>query len=341
MGNKTSKTKIIGTTTTKIKTENNNYEEIKICSFYVNLSLSISLEEKIDAILELLLEDKYKIDVLCIHKIMNTDICKLIIKKIKELIEITKNNFYIYPSTNSLGIHLSNSLELTLSKSTEEIEETDILIISRSKILDSAKVVYDNNKIIYISNINIYNNIVSIYSFDLTSDKLGKSNKEIREREINSINNIINQNKRHIIDNSNEKNNNIHILCCSLNINELINKENNPEYINCMKMLNTLDIYRYIRTLKNIESTKLDSTNNKGKRSEYILFLIDNFNVIDNIEKIKTQIYDTYNCLLTNCVIVKDMKRNLDNYPVIATLNLLKLDKLSYNNTKLITFEID
>lgn len=342
MGNKSSKHSKL----TTINKEISKMKEINICSLNIDLSVSITLEQKIHIITDLLINNAYKIDVLCLHGVGftgSTEILKKLVENIiKETNQINKK-VYTYPPLNTLGIHLSNSLEATISKSNDDIEEIDSLIISKHKIIDGAKVILDgSNKYVYITNMNIHNNIVSIYTFELTPDKDYTSYKTKRNDEINKINEIIQSNITHIQNSNIDPNTNkINILCSTLNINELVNIQNNNEYSICMRKLNGLDIYRYVRTLKNVEVNKLDATNNKGKRTEYILFLIKEFETIETIQNIKSILYNKYRTIISNCIIIKELKSVLDSYPIIASLYIQEGNNIITTKHKEPVVEID
>lgn len=304
-----------------------NHVQINICSLYANLTMSVLVENKILSIVNLFFDKKYDIDILCLQGILDTKLCRIILKQIYE----KSSKIYAYPSLDTFGLVSNNSLELTLSRSNDEIQYIDCLTLSKYPIINSAKVkltndLIDYDKFIYISNIEVYDTVISIYNFELQADSMGRNNKNIRLKQLNEINDTIKINKEKI--NNDEYilyNNNLHFLCTALNVDELRDKQTHNEYIDCLKKINGLDLYRYVRTLKGQNTNNsIDSTNINGKRSEYILLILDSLSKITEIESIKNILYNEMKIIVKNNLIIKNLT-DLDNYAILS-LVLIKKD---------------
>lgn len=334
----------MGNTNTKpIKSDKMNksiHDQINICSLYADLSTSVLVDNKINSIIELFFNDEYNIDILCLRGIADTKICKMILRKLYKYGDI---RMYTYPSMDTFGITIKNSLEMTLSKSNDDdIDVIDELILSKYPIISSTKIKLHKNYI-YICNIEFYDTIVGIYNCELPDDNISESNKYLRTLCISELKNAILHNSEEILRNTRISSyNHIHIVCSSLNIDEMINKQINTEYLECLRTIEGLDLYRYVRTIKHmpIDNFK-DSTNIKGNRSDYILFILNNFNAIDDLNNIKKILYNDKKCVVSNCILIKHLPY-LDNYPVLASLMIKRNIIHSVpNNTKEHVEEID
>ena len=305
--------------------------QMKICSFDTNLDQSIYQKNKIKTIVELINNNKINIDILCLQNIAD-------IKKLKLLInELSSNvNLHFYPSIDVLNqiVPVSPTSKSILNTVWSKSNDPDDVLLNITSIIISKHSIINGtlNKIssflnqdnyVYNANINFNGMVVSVYNITLQKDFTGISNKKVREEEIHWFHKIISKNKEEITINNifdNYSKNNIHVICANLNISEYKNNYINTEFINCIKKLKSLDIYRYNKYMKNIVKDNSKSI----IRKDYILLIIDDCDQFDQycsndeqINRINSYIYDKFKLSIKTNVVI-DFIDHFENYPNIS-----------------------
>ena len=279
-----------------------DYELIKIGTFKVNLKNTVNLENKVNEIVSYLFSDhkNKKLDILCLQGIKDYSSLEYLIKIIKKCLlkKKSKNQFYFSSeiniiksddkssSSNSVNyIHIENIIELQqrrkiISKKSERSRRIKIqnLIISRFPIVNTIYSEIDDNtdiddvlgaKTVIGANISIYGNIISIYNTCLSKDieTAHIINKQVREKEIETIFRTIEENKKNIYHELKDYvRTNIHILIGNFNFLEMNGEDLNSEYIDFIKNNHCVDLYRYFCSNKEIK--------NPQKRVDYIFLIL-------------------------------------------------------------------
>jgi hypothetical protein len=244
----------------------------KISSFNLNLYDNINRNDNIDTIVDYILSNSnISNDIICLQGINDRIIGKLLIKNIIDRSDKNMTPFQYIPKLN---INTSNdSFELTWSSSANsDAKCIDSVILSKYPILSSSQIELNDanmieSKKVIIANIIIKNHLVSIYNVSLTDDSSGISNSEFRKKEIEKLNQIINENSNYNKEFNKKYNyglivNDIHVICGNINVNEIKNNEINPEIIEIFKLLKGIDaikcqqnnnIYDFINIDNNIK----------------------------------------------------------------------------------------
>lgn len=351
MGNiSTKKTKLINES--KIK---NDYINFKVCSFNVRLTQTTNYQEKIKHLINFVVTSD--IDVLCLQGIKDSKILRLISLHIKKYNKRNDNKIIMHPIVDDAFVDLNNQdsddvfdvLKVTWGNSDNtDLSAIDTVILSRYPIItkfqaEVSHIIKYKNRNFYIININFHGIIISIYNAMLQNDYIGISNSSVRRNQVSCLLKAINKNISQI--NSDEiyskyDYRNIHIVCCNSDIMELCNNEINNEYLAFTRILNALDTYRYIRTLKNKQANQAkDSTNVGGTRTNYILLAGLNTKGFETISNIGKSLISNNKLLIINASIFRDIT-SYEDRPVITHFILKKIQNpIQRNPPKIITEE--
>lgn len=309
-----------------------NFFNLNICTINTRLSQSVNYKNKIDELLEFIKVSD--LDIICLQGICDTKILKLIAKKIYILNKEVENIGYsmfpmidqFYFQHDATCYNSDDIIKMTWSNSNDmSLLNIDCLIISKYDIISGTKIElkgYIKNKYAVVANINVNGILISIYNVSLTGDYIGTINSSIRKYQIKQLKSIISSNLEKIkTDNLYSKYNirGIHIISCLGCMQELLNDEINDEYLSFTRTLKSIDIYRYIQSLKSIiPDNSIDSTNVEGYRSNYILLYCENPINLQTPDSISEKIYDNHKIVVINSMIIKLLKL-YEDYPVVAT----------------------
>jgi hypothetical protein len=322
---------------------NKTYGSLSVCTFNAYLDQSIYKKEKIYTIIDLV--ENENIDVLCLQNI--TDI-KTLKKLIKEILGLNMCKLFFYPHVyplckNHNGIESSYSSSTpesydgiipTFNEDNEEFStEYNNFVISKYPII-SAKldvlcmfigVTY------YVStiNINYNNNIVSIFNTTFQTDFSGISNKNVRKIQINQLKEIVKLNTVKITNEYSNKHKilGLNILCINLNVPEFKNGMINSEFINSLRTLKCLDIYKYTKMISKITR---NTSVLRPTRKDFMFVLLDDINDefanIDEYEEfVKVAgkyIYDKYSTSIISYQNIYGYEY-FDNYPILCNFLIL------------------
>jgi hypothetical protein len=327
---------------TKTVEKHKKFNKLKIYSLNVHLSNSFNVNSKINNIKNFIEETEF--DILCIQGLYESKLLKTLVKNILSLNKNSinmKKRISIFPfidvislkNINNPGVLLSEGeidetcssmdvIKMSMSVSNDDnIYDIDCLIITKHDIISGTKVCmdYENKKIkkyVYIANIDCDGTLISIYNCTLANDYIGISNRYLRNVQINKIDNVISQNS-HVILNDDVYDTyyvkNIHIITCSSNIPEMIGRGINEEYIHLIKTLKCIDVYRYIRALKDKNTNiDIDLTSAGTNRNNYILVHVPNIKSFVNIKYIGEMLYKL-NVIVINSLSISSEYKFEDN----------------------------
>lgn len=316
---------------------------IRIGTIYVELNETASVDEQIINLIKYFLINQ--LDILCIQNISKISIAKRIIYQLNKKID---NKIYVAPDIQDNKQNMleqTNSFEITWSNSREYKEnDMDCLLISIYPIINFSKVYLETNinlsnspKYMIICNINFNDILLSVYTIALQEDLDGINNCEIRKRQVNELHEILYSNKKYIIENIKNINNNfIHIICGNLNIYEIENDIINNEYINVFRDMQFIDTHNFITKCNN---KIIDlSTHISGYRTTYINLHIDKFQQekLDfDINDIIQHIFDVHGLLIKKSRVTRI--NGYQNFLVETEFELIRKIKLESENRESFT----
>lgn len=299
-----------------------NYENIKIptkCSLLKISSYNINIKNAINGVnkindLILYITESYMNkthDIICIQGLYDYKMAEKIIREIKQYIIENNINYYFAPefdelkpmtdiNMNTINNTKSSKTSSNRSKKNPSKIRYDVqnIIISRYPIITSIYAELDDNhsvddiigiKTIIGANVLVANNIISIYNTELSSDikTADIDNSSIRDKELISIDDIIQENTKNI--STSEIFNkycitDIHLVIGTLNIPDITENDNmqDSEYLILSSKFKYIDIYRCL-----YDYTHLGHTNTSGERIDYILLYLtdDLYNVNTLVHK--------------------------------------------------------
>lgn len=355
---------------------------LRITSIYADIDESINKSKKINTIVEYFLKSFYgfNLDVLCIQGIRSHKILKEIVRTFKMRIEKYNDENYNYRIGYESALYLEYYPDIdfdidndsgdeywSTSEYDDSIEYFDKLIVTRHTILQSFSHVIDSNveskkpvlglnnnesdeniespAYIQSVNINIDGTFVSIYNLELEDDNIGINNKSVRRKQLFTIKNLIEDNRRKISVNSDMRkftngdntflacDRDIHILTGMFHINELKNNSINSEYSKTLNILEALDIHQWITTLK--KDTNIYPTNIRMTRDSYIFLSSSHLKNENDILKKSMAMFKHHKMVITSSNIMRnqvDMSQ-FNNYPLDILLMLYKPDIKTYSTS--------
>ena len=299
--------------------QNNTNNVLIIGTLYIELDDTAGKDTQIQKMLIYIIDNK--IDILCLQGFVKFSIICEFVNKLENIMKEKYANIKLYyaPQISLENNEDINSFDLTWSSNNEnENENIDCIIISTYPILNFSKIKFihhldliNSPKYIILANINYNNILISVYSLSLQENLVGIRNTTIRKQQIEQLKSIILTNKSTIKNDlciNNIKNQNIHIMCGNLNINEIENDVINKEYINIFRKMKFIDTYKYVMKYKQLEQN--DSTNIYGFRTSYITIFAEhidtnNTNNTNNIiDYITHYLHDNYGLLIINSNII-------------------------------------
>jgi hypothetical protein len=297
----------------RIKTDGDNFKELKIGTFDASLDQSIYKNDKIKMISEMITSEVFEIDIFCLQNIVDVKTTKLMIEAI---LKNATSKLYFFPSIfplcragSKLAIAIGEDNEsnksndsnetnktcgtvvstedvfrFTFSRSSDEYTtEYQNIIVSKYPIVNGATLsigtVFNINSYANIANINYHGSIISVYNATLQIDFTGISNKKIRESQLKHLNNAINENRNFVKTDKTFHEyyvNDINILCCDLNIMEYKNNGVNDEFIKCVKTVKGLDLYKFVQRIV-VQKEDKNDFNNKTARQSYIMLILSDY----------------------------------------------------------------
>lgn len=196
-------------------------------------------------------------------------------------------------------------------------------------ITDDQNNIFENHYCSFI-NLEIYGRIISIYGTQLTNDINNIKNTNIRNMEMEKILYIIQQNADYVIDKFEANRiSNVHILLGCLNISETFGGLINKEYVNLMRKVNGLDIYRLLNQ-KNPGNTTIYKT-----RTSYTIILIKENEILESIdnEYIKNKMFEYYGIYPLESIVCLNMQHS-DHFPVVTTFMMKDYTKKNKKSIK-------
>ena len=263
----------------------NNYNIIKISSYNINIKNTINLSNKIKHILTFIVSafKEKNGDIICFQCINDYKAAIELIKEIKKYMAIYNTNFYFAPEFDDVygsNNNKSNNNKLSInnlqsksksksrshhSKNTEHNKNIEVqnIIISKYPIISSIYGTLSNNliddvtntKTVIGANVSINGNVISIYCTELSEnlEAANIDNRVIREKELEELNNIIQDNIKKISstgDFINLNKTDIHFIAGTFHINDE-NNLLNEEYINTLQNFKFVDIFRCLNNYDN------------------------------------------------------------------------------------------
>jgi len=318
--------------------------KLRISTLFADLDESINKKKKIIGIVEYFMDKyfEYNIDVLCIQGIYGINIIKDLINAFKKKINeynnnvIGNKNIYLefYPD---IEVQQNNSFYMSTCEDYKDNKYCNKLIVSRHSFLQTSNIeicckdniLYrspktkindsDDNisirKYMQLVNINVDGTIVSVYNVELEPDSTGISNIKERKIQLNNIINNVKINKNNLLDANMRKftygdvtyiasNRDIHIVTGMFHINEIKNNVLNQEYINMNKILNGLDINRWIKCLRNDNNNIV--SNIKLTKDVYTFLISDDICDIHEISLKSQKIFEKHNAVIVSSNIMKN-----------------------------------
>lgn len=283
MGIKHSKNNIQNVTDYSIVTVPKNYTLLKIISYCIDLKTSANIDLKIADIISYIMGSikNKKADIINLQGIYDILSLNLLIREIKQHCEDNNIKMYFAPdfedidaennSDESRNKRRSKNLEdyATYGRKSKEYNEKthsmtsnkktiNNIIISKYPIVGTVYVELDDKtniddvfgiQTVIGANILIGSIIVSVYNMCLCKDFRTSNiiNDTVRATEIQTLNEALEKNKQVMNGIEYEKytKSNIHLIIGNLNIPEIANDNINIEYINLMKNMNCIDLFRY------------------------------------------------------------------------------------------------
>jgi len=328
-----------------------NYLLLKISSYNINIKNTINLSNKVKNILIFIVSTfkEKSSDIICLQGINDYKAANELVKEIKKYMGIYNTNFYFAPefdninvssNNNKLSINKSTSKPHShLSKNTEQDRNSHVqnIIISKYPIISSIFGTLSKNliddittiKTVIGANISINNNVISIYCTEL-SDNLEAAdidNRFIREKELEELNTIIQNNITKILSTPEFVNLNktdVHFVIGTLYINDI--NTFNEEYQNMLQTFKFIDIFRCLHNY----DTDIGYTCISNKRIDYIfLYLTDDiydknsvyYNDIQNIDstpKLLNLLFKRYKIHFLESGVRTDISYNYssNNHPI-------------------------
>jgi len=318
--------------------------KLRISTLFADLDESINKKKKIIGIVEYFMDKyfEYNIDVLCIQGIYGINIIKDLINAFKKKINeynnnvIGNKNIYLefYPD---IEVQQNNSFYMSTCEDYKDNKYCNKLIVSRHSFLQTSNIeicckdniLYrspktkindsDDNisirKYMQLVNINVDGTIVSVYNVELEPDSTGISNIKERKIQLNNIINNVKNNKNNLLDANMRKftygdvtyiasNRDIHIVTGMFHINEIKNNVLNQEYINMNKIINGLDINRWIKCLRNDNNNIV--SNIKLTKDVYTFLISDDICDIHDISLKSQKIFEKHNAVIVSSNIMKN-----------------------------------
>jgi len=308
-------------------------DEPKLIIYSLNLRLNNSSnnQDKLEEIKHIITDLTY--DIICFQGIDNDTSLKAIVKMI-ETHNYSNKKLMTYPQFTASSPNSSKKLldiiKITWNNIIESESNIDCIIITKHNIINGAKMQITNNKYCFIANIDYFGTIISVYNCNLDNDLTGISMTNNRHSQITCImKNLALPNIEHINQylTIRYEYRGIHILCCQSNISELYNDVSNPEYHDMIRILNALDIHRYIQIIKKIKANNSnDATSINESRTNYTLLILLDVELLKDVQKIGKYLSTNFNMYLINSIICQNANV-FEDYPTIITLLLLDINK--------------
>ena len=263
-----------------------DYSLIKIGSYNVNLRNTINLDTKIKEIISYITsENKNKsLDIVNFQGIYDITSLYILIKEIKK--HFYKNKLDIYFSPNFDNVEIDSSLSDGLINSKKMIALSfhsfgnelsrhthgdkkkrkiiQNIIISKYPIISTIYSELDDKtdmddilgiQTVIGANILIDNNIISVYNTALSKDIKSANilNANVRSTELDTLLKVIEKNHIALNHRKMKKYNktDIHMICGTININELELEQTSQEYIDMISTRKFVDIFRFIHEKDN------------------------------------------------------------------------------------------
>jgi len=207
-------------------------------------------------------------------------------------------------------------------------------------------------KYMQLVNVNVDGTIVSVYNVELEPDSTGISNIKERRLQLHNIINHVMINKENLMDDNMRKfvyddmtyiatNRDIHIITGMFHINEIKNGTLNQEYIKMNKILNSLDINRWIKCLRNNDENTV--SNIKLTKDVYTFLISKDIIDIHDISNKSQKLFEKHKTVIISSNIIKNSinMNKFTYYPEDTVLMIYKPNILINNNINSITKFID
>jgi uncharacterized pyridoxamine 5'-phosphate oxidase family protein len=339
----------------------NNYVIIKISSYNVNITNTVSLSNKIKNIL-IFIVSKFKEkdnDVICLQGVYDSVATMELVSEIRKYIVEYNVNFYFAPEFDNI-IYNSNSNKISITRSkhshvsklnhinnTQNIEFQNI-IISKYPIVSSIYGTLSNNlneivtntKTVIGANITVNNNLISIYCVELSAnvETANIDNRYVRQKELYKLNDIIQNNITNINNISFDifRKTDIHLIAGTFHIND-INNMSNEEYHETLQNYKFVDIFRCLH-----DYTIHGHTDISNKRIDYIFIYLtddmydeksDYFNKIQKIEtasELLKLLFERYKIHFIESYVRTDVSHNFSspNFPIETVIMVKYMDSM-------------
>jgi hypothetical protein len=194
-------------------------------------------------------------------------------------------------------------------------------------------------------NINVNGTFMSIYNIELEDDNIGINNKSIRKKQLFELRNIIEDNRRKIFVNQDLRkfingdhtylacNRDLHIVTGMFHINEYKNNIINSEYTKSLDILSSIDIHKWIASLK--KDNDKDNTNIRMTRDSYIYLCSENVKRENDIQKKSMLMFKNHKLVITSSNIMKNQvdMNQFNNYPLDVLFMVFKPDISIYRSS--------